>query len=610
MFGSESGDDGSALAEPPDPDVVEIDPTGRYTRYKEVLGKGAFKIVYKAFDEVNGIEVAWSQLSIDEVLHSRDDLERLKAEVFLLRSLRHSNIIRFYNSWIDENNKTVNIITELFTSGSLRQYRKKHKKVDTKAVKGWARQILMGLSYLHGQDPPIIHRDLKCDNIFVNGHLGEVKIGDLGLATVMEQASAKSVIGTPEFMAPELYEEDYNHLADIYSFGMCMLEMVTFEYPYSECRNSAQIFKKVSSGIKPAALSKVKDPDVKEFIEKCLLPVSERLSADELLMDPFLQIIGSAKNRPLPLPDIILPKTGAFGDRCLMSEGPATVQNEILQLDALDDLPIVKLYQNSTDDGTPSLCVEVAKRARDATFLLNGEENDENSVSLTLRLAENGRARTVNFLFYLDSDTAHSVSAEMVVQLELGPQQVNCMAELIDLLLMNLLKNWQVSHPSGHLVSATYHKEPRSLNHNHSSAKFLEGACEPVESEVKSLALALQSSATLDDEGSDMSYMSATSNDWNDATSSIDSRHDMDVCSDYDQSKVSDLGRNSAGNPAPLPVDESPLFTLGNDAQLKMELEMIEREYQETKRRISRRREEAILRARRRLSLQNTEQFH
>lgn len=53
--------------------------------------------------------------------------------------------------------------------------------------------------------------------------------------------------GTPEFMAPELYDENYNELADIYSFGMCMLEMVTFEYPYSECRNSAQIYKKVSS---------------------------------------------------------------------------------------------------------------------------------------------------------------------------------------------------------------------------------------------------------------------------------------------------------------------------------------------------------------------------
>lgn len=75
------------------------------------------------------------------------------------------------------------------------RYRKKHKKVDMKAVKGWARQILSGLCYLHGHNPPIIHRDLKCDNIFINGNRGEVKIGDLGLATVMQQAKARSVIG-------------------------------------------------------------------------------------------------------------------------------------------------------------------------------------------------------------------------------------------------------------------------------------------------------------------------------------------------------------------------------------------------------------------------------
>lgn len=57
----------------------------------------------------------------------------------------------------------------------------------------------------------------------------------------------KNLAGTPEFMAPELYDESYNELADIYSFGMCMLELVTAEHPYSECRNSAQIYKKVSS---------------------------------------------------------------------------------------------------------------------------------------------------------------------------------------------------------------------------------------------------------------------------------------------------------------------------------------------------------------------------
>lgn len=63
------------------------------------------------------------------------------------------------------------------------------------AIKNWARQILRGLDYLHAHDPPIIHRDLKCDNIFVNGNHGEVKIGDLGFAAIMHQSTARSVIG-------------------------------------------------------------------------------------------------------------------------------------------------------------------------------------------------------------------------------------------------------------------------------------------------------------------------------------------------------------------------------------------------------------------------------
>ena len=76
------------------------------------------------------------------------------------------------------------------------RYRQKHKHVDLRALKKWSRQILEGLSYLHSHDPPVIHRDLKCDNIFVNGNHGEVKIGDLGMAAILQQAqSAHSVIG-------------------------------------------------------------------------------------------------------------------------------------------------------------------------------------------------------------------------------------------------------------------------------------------------------------------------------------------------------------------------------------------------------------------------------
>ncbi|KAJ6696574.1 hypothetical protein OIU85_002970 [Salix viminalis] len=249
---------------------VETDPTGRYGRFEEVLGKGAMKTVYKAIDEFLGIEVAWNQAKLSQVLSSPDDLQRLYSEVHLLRILNHDSIIKFHASWIDVRGMTFNFITEMFTSGTLRQYRQKYTRVNIHAIKKWARQILEGLVYLHGHDPP-------------------VKIGDLGLAAILRGSqSAHSVIGTPEFMAPELYEENYNELVDVYSFGMCVLEMLTAEYPYSECTNPAQIYKKVTSGKLPAVFYRIQDLEAQRFIGKCLEPASKRLPAKELLLDPFL----------------------------------------------------------------------------------------------------------------------------------------------------------------------------------------------------------------------------------------------------------------------------------------------------------------------------------
>lgn len=76
---------------------------------------------YKAFDQVDGIEVAWNRVKITDMLQSPEDLEKLYSEVHLLRHLKHVNIIKLYDAWIDDKKKTINMITELFTSGSLRQ---------------------------------------------------------------------------------------------------------------------------------------------------------------------------------------------------------------------------------------------------------------------------------------------------------------------------------------------------------------------------------------------------------------------------------------------------------------------------------------------------------
>ena len=153
---------------------VEVDPTGRYGRYSNLLGAGAVKKVYRAFDQEEGIEVAWNQVKLRNFCEDPATIDRLNSEVWLLRTLKNKNIIALYSVWRDEGRNKLNFITEVCTSGNLREYRKKHKHVSLKALKKWSKQILKGLDYLHTHEPCIIHRDLNCSNVFINGNVGQV----------------------------------------------------------------------------------------------------------------------------------------------------------------------------------------------------------------------------------------------------------------------------------------------------------------------------------------------------------------------------------------------------------------------------------------------------
>ncbi|KAI8910611.1 kinase-like domain-containing protein [Powellomyces hirtus] len=263
--------------------VMETSPNNRYAKLNQVLGKGAYKVVYKAIDREEGYEVAWNTCQT-----TKAEFMELSEEIEILKRVRHPNIIQFHDCWY--NNTEFVFITELMTSGTLREYIRKLQIPNMKIVKRWARQILKGLSYLHSHDPPIIHRDIKCDNIFINGAHGEVKIGDMGTAK-MKLGKKYTVIGTPEFMAPEMYEEKgYSEKVDIYAFGMALLEMVTGEYPYNECKNAAQIYKKCIQGIKPECLSRAADPEVLDLINSCIGNEHDRLSAQEIIEHPFLAL--------------------------------------------------------------------------------------------------------------------------------------------------------------------------------------------------------------------------------------------------------------------------------------------------------------------------------
>uniref|UniRef100_A0ABM5FK24 non-specific serine/threonine protein kinase n=1 Tax=Pogona vitticeps TaxID=103695 RepID=A0ABM5FK24_9SAUR len=268
--------------------AVATSPDGRFLKFDIELGRGSFKTVYKGLDTETWVEVAWCELQ-DRKL-TKMERQRFKEEAEMLKGLQHPNIVRFYDFWESclKGKKCIVLVTELMTSGTLKTYLKRFKVMKPKVLRSWCRQILKGLHFLHTRTPPIIHRDLKCDNIFITGPTGSVKIGDLGLATLKRASFAKSVIGTPEFMAPEMYEEHYDESVDVYAFGMCMLEMATSEYPYSECQNAAQIYRKVTCGVKPASFDKVTDPEIKEIIGECICKnKEERYEIKDLLSHAF-----------------------------------------------------------------------------------------------------------------------------------------------------------------------------------------------------------------------------------------------------------------------------------------------------------------------------------
>lgn len=233
--------------------------------------------------------------------------------------LKHPNIIHIMNAWINKAKDELVYITELVAGGSLKKYvaldygvfnsgrylRKFTPRM--KVIKGWSRAILSGLEYLHSQQPsPIIHREIKCDNIFIECNKGDIRIGDLGLATYLRKSLTSSVIMSPEFMAPEMFDEHYTELVDVYAFGMTLLEICTGQSPYRECKNAAQVYKRVLNRVKPACLEMIQNTELKHFISMCIEDSKDRPTASELLAHEFLNTFDTdADNQPISLLDIM-----------------------------------------------------------------------------------------------------------------------------------------------------------------------------------------------------------------------------------------------------------------------------------------------------------------
>eukprot|EP00475_Leptophrys_vorax_P003025 TRINITY_DN11742_c0_g1_i1.p1 TRINITY_DN11742_c0_g1~~TRINITY_DN11742_c0_g1_i1.p1 ORF type:complete len:168 (-),score=40.89 TRINITY_DN11742_c0_g1_i1:23-526(-) len=149
-------------------------------------------------------------------------------------------------------------------------------------IKNLCKQLLNGLVALHSTTPPTLLAYLNPDHVLI-GSNGSVKI-----LVDLRAPNTGGFIGNPEFVSKEVFDGNASEKSDVYSLGMCLLQMSTKSYPYEECKSVAAVVKRVFTGVLPEALAKIESNQLRKFIELCIAPVECRPYASELLQHPFL----------------------------------------------------------------------------------------------------------------------------------------------------------------------------------------------------------------------------------------------------------------------------------------------------------------------------------
>lgn len=252
------------------------------TKWKKLrgLGKGGCGTVY----EVITNHEAHCAVKVVR-LSDHKGQSQLQREIQMYSQYEHENIVRYLGAY--EDSEKLYVFLELMPNGSLETVYKKRSLTDSE-VSTITRQILNGLEFLHGKN--VIHRDIKCANILV-GECGSVKVADFGVAKDTNMDAAKSSVGTPLYMAPEVVksrnEDRYGSAADIWSLGCTVLEMLTRKRPYP-CSNPLQVLWKVMNGEVPDVPEEL-PRKARDFILRCLkVNPSDRPTAAQLLRDPFV----------------------------------------------------------------------------------------------------------------------------------------------------------------------------------------------------------------------------------------------------------------------------------------------------------------------------------
>ncbi|MEM7648689.1 MAG: serine/threonine-protein kinase, partial [Cyanobacteria bacterium P01_A01_bin.70] len=207
----------------------------RYT-ILDVLGQGGSGLTYRAEDTVTGRSVALKELSL-KGLSDWKKLELFEREALVLKNLDHPAIPQYIDYFqVDTaDNRLFYIAQEIAEGQSLAELVAAGERFSEAEVKRIATEVLQVLQYIHHLNPPIIHRDVKPQNL-IRRQDGRIFLVDFGAVQMVYRASTtmgSTIVGTYGYMAPEQFQGQAYPATDLYGLGATLLNLLTHQDPGS-----------------------------------------------------------------------------------------------------------------------------------------------------------------------------------------------------------------------------------------------------------------------------------------------------------------------------------------------------------------------------------------
>ena len=261
-------------------------PTALYQKIKRV-GQGASGIVYLArpldprMSKYRYVAIKQIELS----LQPRKEL--IVNEITVMRESQHPNIVNFLEAYLRTPNDLW-VVMEYMEGGSLTDIIDNNKLSEVQ-IATICRETCLGLQHLHSKN--IIHRDIKSDNMLLDGY-GNVKITDFGFCAklTVQKNKRATMVGTPYWMAPEVVKQkEYGAKVDVWSLGIMAIEMIESEPPYLNEEPLKALYLIATNGTPKLKRPEILSPNLKAFLSRCLcVDVQYRATSSDLLKLDFL----------------------------------------------------------------------------------------------------------------------------------------------------------------------------------------------------------------------------------------------------------------------------------------------------------------------------------